>query len=334
MLNVHSAGKVPYLKASPLRQHSYFDRFKLVILVILDIVKVILIILVKILILPISVWLRNGPKNIYRKTALITGGANGIGKAVALELAECGCNIIIADIDKSASEKTLEVLQKYDIKSLSYSIDVSNPEDVENLKEEVEKSIGPVDILINNAGLMPLASLREGRPADVKRIVDVNINANFWTIRTFLPGMIQRKIGHIVQISSMSALHPIPGAIVYTATKYAVTGLMLALEEELRQEGSKNNIDFTTVHPYFVSTRLDLMNLLNLRFPAITAEYTAKEIVKGIIHRKRRVVIPHFDVFLTALLPSLPYMVQWLVRDHILREPETRIVKDPFVYVS
>lgn len=334
MLNVHSAGKTPYLKALPQKSLSYNEKFKLVVFVIFDIIKVLLIILVKILILPVTVWLRGGPKSVYRKNVLITGGANGIGKAVALELAKCGCNIIIADVDEDASEKTSKLLQKYDVKSISYSIDISDPEEVETLKEVIENSVGPVDILINNAGLMPLASLREGRPRDIQRIVDVNLNSNFWTIRTFLPGMIKRKSGHIVQISSMSALHPIPGAIVYTATKYAVTGMMLALEEELRQEGSKHNIDFTTVHPYFVATRLDLMNLLNLRFPAITAEYTAKEIVKGIIHRKRRVVIPHFDIFLSGLLRYLPYLVQCLVRDYILKEPQSRIIKDPFVYVS
>ncbi|XP_055904059.1 uncharacterized oxidoreductase SSP0419-like [Eupeodes corollae] len=334
MLNVHSAGKVPYQEAFPLKSKTHYEKIQLIVLVIFDIVKVILIVLVKIFVLPISVWFRRGPKSISGKNALITGGANGIGKAIALELAQCGCNIIIADIDKAASERTLELLQKFNVKSLSYSIDVSDSEKVEDLKEYVEKSIGSVDILVNNAGLMPLASLREGNSIDIKRIVDVNLNSNFWTIRTFLPRMLKRKTGHIVQIASMSALHPIPGAIVYTATKYAVTGLMLGLEEELRQENHENGIDFTTVYPYFVSTRLDLMNILNLRFPAISAQVTAKETVKGIINRKRRVVIPYCDAFLSGFFRNLPYYVQCLVRDFILREPESRIIKDPFVYVS
>lgn len=83
--------------------------------------------------------------------------------------------------------------------------------------------------------------------------------------RTFLSGMMARRRGHIINISSMSAFHPIPGAVIYSATKFAVQGFTEALAEELRQEGYGDQIHFTSVHPYFVSTRKDLMEAVSLR---------------------------------------------------------------------
>lgn len=162
-------------------------------------------------------------------------------------------------------------------------------EAVQTLRKQIEIDLGSVDILINNAGLMPLLSMREGTEKEIQRIVDVNITANYYvsgvlalmsgascgpmfdfrcflqTVRTFLPGMMARRRGHIAQISSMSALHPMPGAVIYSSTKFAARGYIEALSEELRQEGYGDCIHFTTIHPYFVSTRKDLMEAINLR---------------------------------------------------------------------
>lgn len=83
--------------------------------------------------------------------------------------------------------------------------------------------------------------------------------------RTFLPGMMERRRGHVVCMSSMSAFHAMPGAAIYSSTKYASRGFIEALAEEIRQEGYGNCIHLSSVHPYFVSTRKDLMAALNLR---------------------------------------------------------------------
>lgn len=140
----------------------------------------------------------------------------------------------------------------------------------------------------------------------------------------------QHRRGHIVCTSSMGALHPIPGAIIYTATKFAVHGFVQALAEELRQEGYGDCLKFTTLHPYFVSTRKDIMEAVDLRFPAISSEYTAKIAVDGILRNKRTVTIPEFNQLLSKSMSLLPLKVQQAIRDYILREKETRkvFVKD------
>lgn len=163
------------------------------------------------------------------------------------------------------------------------------------LRTQIESDIGPIDILINNAALMPLLSFREGTEEEIERIIQVNITANIFvspskfvpvtavtlteivmryaktslrlqTTRIFLPGMLKRRQGHIVQLSSMSAMHPMPGAVIYTSTKYAVKGYVEALAHELRQEGYEDCVRFTSTHPYFVSTRKDMMDALSLRW--------------------------------------------------------------------
>lgn len=248
----------------------------------------------------------------HLKKKQITGGGNGIGKAIAFELAKHGCNIAIADIDHRAAVSTANSLTKLQIQAKGYcvstlnqqcqriyrthfptpftQIDVSDGSAVRALRKQIEIDIGPVDILINNAGLMPLLSLREGTEEEIERIVKVNVTANYFvcaqhtcvgrvnswpyscsmqTTRTFLPGMMERRRGHIAQISSMSSLHPMPGAVIYSSTKFACLGYIQALAQELRQEGYGDCINFTSVHPYFVSTRKDLMEALNLRWAAV-----------------------------------------------------------------
>lgn len=149
----------------------------------------------------------------------------------------------------------------------------------------------------------------------------------------------------------MTAFHPIPGAIIYVATKFAVQGFNEALAEEMRQDGYGDCIHLTSIHPYFVSTRKDLMEATNLRwnvllivgfviklvdlfliffrFPAITADETAEATVNGILTNQRVVSIPQMNRYLAAFCRILPLTNQHLVRDYILREKESKMFCNP-----
>lgn len=116
-----------------------------------------------------------------------------------------------------------------------------------------------------------------------------------------------------------------PGAVIYTATKFAVNGFIRALYEELRHEGN-DFIKLTSVLPYFVSTRKDLTEAVNLRFPVISPEEVADVTVDSILRNELTVSIPKSNFWLSTLVNLLPLSNQSLVRDYVLKERETRQV--------
>lgn len=120
------------------------------------------------------------------------------------------------------------------------------------------------------------------------------------------------------------ALHALPHAVIYTSTRCAVHGFMQSLNQDLRSEGYGKEIHTTCVLPYFVSTRKDLMDLLDLRFPAMTVEMVANEAIDSMLRNERNVTIPRTFKFLIPFMKSLPGKTQMQIRDKVLREGETK----------
>lgn len=130
----------------------------------------------------IELILPSSPKAVKGQVALVTGGSNGIGKSVAMRLAQEGCNIAIANRNLVEGQKAAkEIREKFGVKAIAFKVDVSKHEEVTNLKADVENSLGSVDILVNNAGLLALnLSFLEGTPEEIQQIIDVNLTAYFW----------------------------------------------------------------------------------------------------------------------------------------------------------
>ncbi|XP_050075055.1 uncharacterized oxidoreductase YoxD-like isoform X2 [Anopheles maculipalpis] len=202
-------------------------------------------------------------KSIHGHTALVTGGANGLGRALCLRLAQEGCHVAVVDIDMAGAQRTVEDVRKLGVKSEAFLADIANYEAVERLRLEVESKLGPVDVLVNNAGLLAVLSLSEGKATDLERIINVNLLSHFWTIRTFIDGMKQRRRGHILAVSSILGYIPMPRAVSYVATKFAVRGMMQALQRELAMDGFGETIGASTLFPTFIATRKELMDLLS-----------------------------------------------------------------------
>ncbi|CAO1430886.1 unnamed protein product [Diamesa tonsa] len=249
------------------------------------------------------------PKDISGQLAIVTGGSNGLGRDIAMELAKRGCNIAIVDVDLDGGEVTAKDLEReFKVKAKAFKVDVSNYVEVEKLKVDIESSIGTVDILINNAGLMPLVSLCDGSSEDVQKLIDVNLTAHFWTCQIFLKGMIERKRGHIMATCSLLAKVTYPMATVYCATKYGVDGFMNALYDELCVKDQDDFIKLTTAYPNFINTRKDLADMLDKLgdvSPRMTPAYTADAMVKALLQNKRSILIPFSSNFMT-LVQVLP----------------------------
>lgn len=287
----------PYVAAAPLTPRSRWEKFWALLQLLVD--------LVLCFVKSIPLWAEivvesfspPPPKNIGGQTALVTGGANGIGKAIATELAKEGCNVVIVDVDQTNGQNTAQELKRYNVQSVAYEFDVADYDQVRELFRRVERDIGPVDILVNNAGILPHLSSNHNNPSEIRRLMDVNVLSGFWTVEQFLPNMIRRGRGHIVAIASASSYAPVGYMKTYVTSKYAVRGYMEALDEELYLIGQTDSVKTTTVFPMIINTRKQLMEKVDRTpgvsaIPKFTTEETAKTVVEAIKTNKRKVVVP------------------------------------------
>nr|XP_019548949.2 estradiol 17-beta-dehydrogenase 11-like [Aedes albopictus] len=264
------------------------------------------------------------PKNIAGWNALVTGGSNGIGRAVSLELAKIGCNVVIVDIDAENGEKVVQELLKYRVKAAVYKADIAYYEVVVDLKSKIEQDFGHVDLLINNAGTLPFLVPDEYSPENIRRMMEVNLLSHFWTIDVFLPGMYRRSKGHIVALSSQTAYTPTGFARSYATGKYAVRGFMEDLHDEIYHAGFEDKVVTTTVFPVPINTRKEFVDFM-LRLPGFensmlnSVEYVGKTIVQGILSNQRKLFIPNFvKTWQLALFEDLPREISRLLVKELL----------------
>ena len=189
-------------------------------------------------------------QDIKGKVALITGGGRGIGRATAIELAKEGVNVGLVGRTLENLEKVKEELKDYDIKVSVASADVSDLDDITAAVEKIRQELGPIDILLNNAGISKFGKFMELTPEEWTNIVDVNVKGVYYTKRAVLPEMVERQAGDIINISSTAGQKGGPVTSAYSASKAAVIGL----SESLMMEVRKDNIRVVTLTPSTVAT--------------------------------------------------------------------------------
>ncbi|XP_029725013.2 17-beta-hydroxysteroid dehydrogenase 13 isoform X1 [Aedes albopictus] len=295
-----------------------------VLCMVFDLVKVLSISIPLLILSVVKILVPSKLKNVRGQTVLITGAGNGLGKAMALEFANRGSNVVIVDVDLEAAERTCaELRRERSVAAYAFRVDVSSYEQVEALVDNVYKNVGPVDVLINNAGVVGFNFLQDADEANINRMIDVNVKSVIWMTKHFLKRMIERKRGHIVSISSLAGIHPLPWATVYSTSKHAVNGFMGALTEQLRLQGHAGEIRTSCVNPYYISTRKDITDFLKKpRFGILTTEYTAKCIVEGVLRNEATITVPRFFGLGVKFMQLFPTRVQQVIRDYILREYE------------
>ncbi|XP_050094119.1 17-beta-hydroxysteroid dehydrogenase 13-like [Anopheles aquasalis] len=296
-----------------------------VVLIAIDLVKVIVLALGPLLYEIYTMAVPRRQKDVRGQLVLITGGGNGLGRAMAHLLAARGAHLVLVDIDLEAAERTCAELRcGGTTKAWAYRVDVSRYEECRELAERMERDgCGPVDVLINNAGIILFAFVGEASVERENAVMDVNLKSHVWMTRVFLDGMVKRKKGHIVGVSSMSGMYAFPWGVVYSATKFAVSGFMASLTEQLRIQGLSRYVRTTCVNPYYVTTRKEVVEFLQKpRFEALTVDKAAEEIVQGILRQDFVVTVPRLFGVFTRFMLLFPVRVQQLVRDYIMREHE------------
>lgn len=191
-------------------------------------------------------------QSIADKVVVITGASGGIGEATARHLASLGARVMLGARRKDRLDAIVAEIRAAGGHAEATAVDVTDRAAVEALVASAEAAFGRLDVMINNAGLMPLSRLDQARIEDWERMIDVNLKGVLYGIAAALPLMKQQKGGHIINVASTAGLRVSPTFAVYSATKFAVR----AISEGLRQEMTAYNIRSTIISPGPTETNL------------------------------------------------------------------------------
>jgi NAD(P)-dependent dehydrogenase (short-subunit alcohol dehydrogenase family) len=244
------------------------------------------------------------------KVMAITGGARGIGKATAAALVRKGCRVAIGDLDFELAEKTAAELGGG---TVALPLDVTDRGSFERFLDEAERQLGPIDALVNNAGIMPVTPFEEEGEDSIRRQVEINFLGLATGTQLAIRRLRPRGSGYIVNIASQAGKAGIPGIATYSGTKHAVVGLSEAVRAELRDSG----VEVLCVMPTVVNTELT-SGVGQKWVKPVEASDVAEAIVEAM-------EVPRFDVFVPRANGAIHKTVGILPRKW--REGVARVMK-------
>ena len=189
--------------------------------------------------------------NLEGQTALITGAGRGIGKTIALKLAECGADIVLADMNPEVSEVLLEV-EELGRKCLTFEIDVTDFDAIDAMVKKIIEELGSIHILVNNAGITQDNLFMRMKPEQWSKVIDVNLNGVFNVTKAVIRPMVKQRMGKIINISSVVGFTGNPGQVNYSSTKSALVGFTKSLAREVGARG----VTVNAVAPGFIDTAM------------------------------------------------------------------------------
>ncbi|MGD0949074.1 MAG: SDR family oxidoreductase [Candidatus Binatia bacterium] len=244
---------------------------------------------------------------------LVTGGASGIGRLMAKKLAALGGRVSIWDIQRENLDKVVAELNAGGRETTrGFFCDVSKRENVYRVAEETKAASGPVEILINNAGVVSGKPLLQIPDEKIEATFAINVLALFWTAKAFLPHMIENNRGHVVTIASASGLIGVPKLSDYAASKWAAIGFDESLRGELRRTAT--GVTTTVVCPFYIDTGMfhGVQSRFSWLLPILKEDVVAERIIAAIQRDKRRLMMPAI-VHTVPLMRLLPVGVfDWL----------------------
>lgn len=226
--------------------------------------------------------------NIRGKTIAITGAARGIGYATAEALLAHGARVVIGDRDVALQESSVAKLTNLGPVS-GYPLDVTDQESFATFLDKARTDGGGhIDVLINNAGVMPVGPFLDETEQSIRSSLEVNVYGVLTGCRLALPDMVKRRSGHIINIASLSGVIPLPGQVVYVGAKYAVVGLTTALADEMAPHG----VNVSVIMPPFTNTELIAGTKSGGAIKPVEPEDIAAAIVKTLNKPKTHVSVP------------------------------------------
>jgi NAD(P)-dependent dehydrogenase (short-subunit alcohol dehydrogenase family) len=260
------------------------------------------------------------PRSLAGKVVVITGGARGIGRATATALIAQGARVAIGDIDAPLAEQTASELGSG---TVGLPLDVTNRESFDGFLKEVETRLGPLDVVINNAGIMPIGPFVDETDSTARRLVDINLHGVIFGSKLALERFLPRGHGHLVNIASVAGKGGFPGGATYCATKHAVVGLSEAIRAEVR----KTDIDVSIVMPVVVNTELGSGLQKSRGVKVVEPEDVANAIVEALQTGRVDVFVPREMKMLFRLMNVVPrgvadFVTKVLKGDQVLVNPD------------
>jgi NAD(P)-dependent dehydrogenase (short-subunit alcohol dehydrogenase family) len=241
---------------------------------------------------------RKQPRSLHGRVAVVTGGGRGIGRALCRALAAEGARVAIGDVDAASAEEAASELG-----GLGLRVDVTDRPGFTAFLDEVERELGPIDVIVNNAGIMPVARLEDEDERSITRQLEINLHAVIHGTREAVRRMRPRASGHIVNIASIAGRSGVSHLSTYCATKHGVVGLSEAMRNELRGSG----VEISVVMPGLVSTELTAGTKPYRGFKLQTPEQVAAAVVSAL-------KVPRFEVYVPASLGPTSKFVALLPR--------------------
>lgn len=238
-------------------------------------------------------------RSLNGEVVAITGGARGIGKATATALVRKGCRVAIGDLDLSLAEQTATELGGG---TVALALDVTDRNSFAAFLDAAERELGPLDVLVNNAGIMPVTPFAEESDDSIKRQLDINVYGVIVGTQLASRRLLSRNRGHIVNVASAAGKAGIPGIATYSGTKHAVVGFTEAVRGELRGTG----IELSCVMPVTVNTALTEGVSDTLGVKKVEPEDVANEIVDALEAPRFDVFVPPYLKYTTAAGSLLP----------------------------
>ncbi|HEX5373106.1 MAG TPA: SDR family NAD(P)-dependent oxidoreductase [Aquabacterium sp.] len=268
-------------------------------------------------------------KSFKNKVAAITGAASGMGRELALELAQRGCHVALSDVNEKGLAETASMVGKFGVKVSTTKLDVSDRLAMNAWADQVATEFGQVNLVFNNAGVALGATLEKVKPEDFQWIMGINFWGVVWGTQAFLPHLKKSGDGHIVNISSLFGLMSQPTQGTYNASKFAVRGFTEALRQELDVDNC--GVSATCVHPGGIRTNIARAAKLDpsigkpgqdlekarARFDkllnATTANQAARKMIRAVECNQRRLLIGADAIFLDKLVRVLGTWYQPIV---------------------
>jgi len=243
------------------------------------------------------------------KVVLITGASSGIGKDTAIEFAKKGANIILVSRTKEKLEQVAEQLKQFNVTVLVCQCDVSEKDQVKEMSKTVLEKFDSVDILVNNAGFAIYGSVTDLSIDDIESQMETNYFGMIYCIKNFLPVMLDKKSGHIVNVASVAASFGLPGIASYCASKFAMLGFSEGLKHELKNSG----VGITVVSPIMVRTNFfdhpSFEKIPKFSPTSLSSKTVAKTILKAANSPRLEIIVPSVVRGAVWMKNTFPYLI-------------------------